>query len=417
MMDKSLMRGRIELLLLFALYLVVLPRVYMDHDMSSFREWALFIHHHGISHVYDSPTVNYHPLYLYALYIYGLLQGSDAAIAANMYTIKSLFVFFDFLPLFVLCMFRQRILNFKIPYLYLLLNIAYVFNSMVWGQADSMYTNLAFLSIIVALVHPTAAIMLFVMALNTKAQSIIFLPALALSLFYRVRSLKTAFTMVIPAAILQLLILIPIMAGSGLSQMVQVVRHSVDFYHHLSICAFNLWYIIIPGNPYFINDTDTLFLLSYKAIGLLLFFTASALVLAPLLHHFMALRQKKEQPSSTTYSLLFLGTGLTSLFFFYFNSQMHERYAHPIIIFFFFYAVTSGNYRLYILASIPYFLSLDKCFPDYLPIVHYKIIFASRIIAIWYTATVVYGCVLYYRLVKGKGGVIAIAGETAPPIN
>ncbi len=101
------------------------------------------------------------------------------------------------------------------------------------------------------------------------------------------------------------------------------------------------------------------------------------------------------------YELLFLSTGLLCLYFFYFNSQMHERYAHPIIILFFFYAVVSKNYKLYILASIPYLLSLDKSFsfPDgYLPIVHYKFIYASGIIAGWYTVTLVYGSCLFYRL-------------------
>ena len=105
--------------------------------------------------------------------------------------------------------------------------------------------------------------------------------------------------------------------------------------------------------------------------------------------------------NESAYQLLFLSTGLLSLYFFYFNSQMHERYANPIIIFFFFYGVASKNYKLYILASIPYFLSLDKAFsfPDgYLPIVHYKFLFASKVIAIWYTILVVYGSCLYYRL-------------------
>ncbi|NDC40748.1 MAG: hypothetical protein EBZ77_04225 [Chitinophagia bacterium] len=114
------------------------------------------------------------------------------------------------------------------------------------------------------------------------------------------------------------------------------------------------------------------------------------------------LRQRNQYKviDRVTYELLFLGTGLVCLYFFYFNAQMHERYAHPIILFFFFYGAASGKYWLYILASIPYFLSLDKCFPDYLPVIHYKFIFASKIIAIWYTATVVYGTWLYIQLVR-----------------
>ena len=108
--------------------------------------------------------------------------------------------------------------------------------------------------------------------------------------------------------------------------------------------------------------------------------------------------------------MLFLSTGLLCLFFFYFNSQMHERYAHPIIIFFFFYGVASGNYKLYILASIPYFLSLDKLFPDFLPVVHYKIIWASKVIAIWYTLAVAYGSWLYFKAYRIRNEYRALMG-------
>ena len=54
-MDESIKKSRIELLLLFALYLFILPRVYMDYDMGFWREWALTIHHNGLANTYNSP--------------------------------------------------------------------------------------------------------------------------------------------------------------------------------------------------------------------------------------------------------------------------------------------------------------------------------------------------------------------------
>src|SRR5476651_2644896 len=138
--NKSLTQTRVEILLLFVLYLFILPRVYMDYDMGFWRDWALYIHQHGLSHTYEG-TVNYFPVYIYGLYIYDLLQGTDANIIHNINSIKILFVCFDFLPLVVLCAFRHKLLTFKIPHFFLLLNVAYVFNSMVWGQIDSIYTN------------------------------------------------------------------------------------------------------------------------------------------------------------------------------------------------------------------------------------------------------------------------------------
>ena len=400
-MSSSLKRNRIEILLLFALYLLLLPRAYMAYDMGFWRDWAVAIHRHGLSQAYNN-GVNYLPVYLYALYLYDLLQGSEWNIIHNINNIKILFVFFDFLPLFVLCCFRQKIFSFKIPWLYLVLNIAYIFNSMVWGQIDSIYTNLCFLAIVTAFYYPSISVVLYIVALNTKPQAIEFIPVLGIILLYSISNIKILIRAITGAALTQFLLILPFLHNGGISSLWRIVTHSVDLYNKLSISAFNLWYIIVPGNPYFINDKDIFILFSYKTIGLSLFIISSVSVLIPLVRESISLRKKKLLPDSYSYRLVFLCTGLICLYFFYFNSQMHERYANPIIIFFFFYAVVSDNYKLYILASIPYFLSLDKCFPDYLPIVHYKLIYASRIIAIWYTATVIYGTYLYYNLSNAK---------------
>ncbi len=398
-MDNSLTKSRIEIFLLFILYLFILPRVYMEYDMGFWRDWALQIHHNGLANTYNS-TINYFPVYVYGLYIYDLLQGTDANIVHNINSIKILFVFFDFLPIFVLCGFRQRLLSFKIPYLFLLLNIAYVFDSMVWGQIDSMYISLSFLAIISGFCYPIAGVLLYLLALNTKQQAIEFLPIMAIVLLYSVRKQKTIITAFLGAAVLQLLLLLPFLSNGGAGKLLNIAGNTVGLYNQLSICAFNIWYLITRGNPYFIDSNSTYILFSYRTTGMIMFGAAALAVLIPLLRRVWNLRKNNLAPDDNTYRILFLATGLVCLYFFYFNSQMHERYAQPIILFFFFYGVASKNYKLYILASIPLFLSLDKCFPDFLPIVHYKIMYASVVIALWYTATVVYGSYLYYRLVK-----------------
>lgn len=401
-MDNDVKKARIELLLLFILYVVLLPRTYMEYDMGFWRQWALEIHRNGLANAYNS-SINYFPVYLYGLYFYDLLQGTEANIAANINNIKVLFLMFDFLPLVVLCAFRQRLLRYKIPYLFLLLNVAYVFNSLVWGQIDSIYTSLSFLAIVVALQYPVAGTLLYLLALNTKPQAIVFFPVLAAILLYKVRDWKTVFTTVVLCVLAQLVLLIPFLFNGGVRKLAYHAVHSVDLYNKLSISAFNIWYLIQPGNPYFINDKDTFVLISYKSTGLLLFSISATLLLCPIVSHLWKLRKAPMAPTPHTHQLIMLGTGMLCLCFFYFNSQMHERYAHPIIIFFFFYSVVSGNYRLYILASIPYFLSLDKAFSypnGYLPIVHYKIIFASKVIALWYTATIAYGGYLFWSLCR-----------------
>lgn len=414
-METGLTKTRIELLLLFILYMFILPRVYMDYDMGFWRQWALYIHQHGISGAYaQGSPINYLPIFTYGLYIFDLLQGSEANIIRNINNIKILFVCFDFLPLVVLCAFRQKILSYKIPHLFLILNIAYVFNSMVWGQIDSIYTNLAFLAIVTATCYPVTGLVLYLLALNTKQQAIEFLPIMAVVLLYSVRNLKTLLLGIAAVAALQFIILLPFMSNGGVYRLLGFAANSVGLYHNLSISAFNIWYLITAGNPYFINDTDTYFLFSYRTIGLCMFVTVAMAVFVPLLKTLWAQRKANLPFNEYTWQTLLLSTGMLCLYFFYFNTQMHERYAHPIIIFFFFYGVVSKNYRLFVLASVPYLLSLDKAFsfPDgYLPIVHYKFIYASKVIALWYTATVVYGSYLLYRLHKSPKA-LQLAAET-----
>jgi len=226
---------------------------------------------------------------------------------------------------------------------------------------------------------------------------------MAIVSFYSIRNIKTVLIAIAGVALLQTILVLPFISHGGVGKLLAIAGHTVGLYHNLSICAFNIWYFITPGNPYFIVDTDAYFIFSYRTFGLAFFGIAALAVLVPFFTRIWTMRRLSQPFTKKTYEMLFLTTGMLCLCFFYFNTQMHERYAHPIIIFFFFYGVASGNYRLYILASIPYFLSLDKCFsyPDgFLPIVHYKIIYASKIIAGWYTATLIYSACLFIKLMR-----------------
>jgi len=405
-MKQEITRARIELSMLFLLYLYLLPRVSMDYDMSFWREWALIIKNQGLTKAYDS-SINYFPVFLYGLYLYDLLQGSVANITQNIYCIKILFICFDFLPIVLLTCFHQKLLNIKIPYLYLMLNVAYLFNSMIWGQIDSIYSNLAFLAIIIGLWRAPVGIILYILALNTKAQAIEFLPIIIGVLLYSIKSPRVLIASLVSAVATQLVLIAPFIASGGVAKLFSHALHSVDLYNNLSISAFNIWYLIAPSNPYFINDKTTFILLSYKSIGLILFGISAILILLPFYKTVLRQRKSSFLRDAGWFKLIFLATGMLCLCFFYFNSQMHERYSHPIIIFFFFYAVVSGDYKLYILGSIPYLLSLDKCFsfPEgFLPIIHFKIIYASQILALWYTAALGYGGFVYYNLVKFNKG-------------
>lgn len=404
----SIKENRLVIGALLLLYIIILPREYMLLDFEYWTNWALYIHEHGVVNVYSNPfMVDYHPAFLYVLGAFGAIQGSAFEIVQNINYIKIVPLIFDFLPIIYLCGFRQNIIKKDIPFLLLLLNIAYLYNSMIWGQVDSIYVNLIFLAVIIGFTNPLASAALFALSLGTKLQAIIYLPVLFLAWVYAAKSIKTFIGIIITIAATLTLIALPfIIAGNG-DKVLHVVTSAVGRYPHVSISGFNIWYLVYSGNPNHTLDTDTYFILSFKQWGFLFFFGLSGYTLLVALLH--TIKEKLANNGTEAIMRMTMLTGaLITLYFYYFNTQMHERYAHAMIIFLFFYGVFSKDYKLYLLASIPYFLSLEKTFPNFLPIPHPKVIFASKVIAILYTLTIGYVMYEFFRQYKLKDGLAAI---------
>ena len=408
MKDRN--RNRIELVLLFSLLVIFLPGQYSVTDMIGYwLKWALEIHNYGLMNIYDH-SVNVHPGFPYVLYVYDLIMGSNEQIIAHINYLKLFPLLFDFLPVVVLCCFKQRLIEEKIPFFFLLLNIAYLYNSLIWGQYDSAYTALCFLAILTALYNPVIAVILYTIGFFVKFQSIMLLPVMIVVLFYSINNLKTLGKTTLALLTTSFVFLFPFILEGKVNQVFYVTAHYVDFMNHVSVQAYNIWYLIVQGSPYDINDTSTFFVLSYKQTGLLLFFLFTTITLIPLLKQIITLKFKNQKPDKTTKELLMITAGLVSYYFFYFNTQMHERYVHPTLIFFFFYAVYSRNYRPYILVSIAYFLSLEKTLPNFLPFPHPRFIFGARIIAVIYTLNLAYTMFVFFRKFKPIVGLSQLTG-------
>lgn len=395
---KDTVKTRIILGVLFMVVAFLLPQSGKIFDDNMWANWAVYIHEHGLGHAYDNPLVTYHPVYLYVLYGYGQLMGSEALIVQNIHYLKIFTLLFDFLPVIVLCCFQQQLVKKKIPYLLLLLNIAYLYNTVIWGQVDSMHTSLIFFALLIGLTKPLQGFLLFILAFNTKTQVVIYVPLMFLVLCYGTRNLKQLAITLLAGAALQTLILLPFILTGSLGKMYSTLTSLVDYYHNVSIGAFNMWYLFFK-DAYHTMDYEKFIGLTYKQIGLILFFLSSGFTLLPLLFR-LRKEYKVRVLSDDSIQMLLLASGLISLYFFYFNTQMHERYAHPMLLFFFFYGVYSKNYKLFVLSCIPYILGLEACFPNYFPIPHPKIIFAMQVIAIWYTVTLVYGMWEFFKQYK-----------------
>ena len=388
-------KTRVVVIILFLIPVFFMLRSGLKFDTQMWINWALYIDEHGLGAAYNNPKITYHPIYLYVIYLYTQILGSKELIVDNIHYLKVFTLVFDVLPILIVSGLDRKLIKKRIPYLLLLLNIAYLYNSYIWGQIDSIHTCLVFLALLIGIKRPVPGFLLYLLAFNTKTQAIIFLPLMLLVLIYSTRNLKQLAGMLLAGTIIQYLILLPFISGGSIDEMWYSLTHLVDYYRNVSINAYNMWHIFFR-DAYHTMDYETFGPLTYKQIGLILFFISSGLALLPMMFRLMR-EYKARRVSDDTMQMMFLLAGLLSLFFFYFNTQMHERYSHPMLLFFFFYGVYSKNYNLYALASVSYFLSLEAAFPNFFPMPHPKIIFAMKVITIWYTLTLVYGMWLFFR--------------------
>ncbi len=383
----------IELFLFFVLIVMILPGHSFRYDTECWKQWALSINSDGIGNIYTN-NVNYPPVMIYLLYIYDLIQGPEK-IAENINYFKVIPFLFDFLPIALLIFFKKAYDLQKGYYVFLLFNVAYLFNSVVWGQVDSIHSNLALTAIFISFRYPIAALTLFILALNMKFQAIIFFPVLALCLITKIDSVKTLLKAVLMASVIQALLLIPFFLAGTLDDLWLIICNASVSFQLVSASAYNFWHFVLKTNPGTTSDTELFFGLPYKTIGLLLFFITSGLTLFPLLLKTINAVISKVRPKSFQ-ELVFLTTGIIAVIFFFFNTEMHERYSHPAMIFLFFYSIYRRNFGLYILVSIAYLLNLEKWVHFY-NIPYYTLIFKPKFIASLYLLVLIGGVFSIYK--------------------
>ena len=102
--------------------------------------------------------------------------------------------------------------------------------------------------------------------------------------------------------------------------------------------AYNFWLFFFPKDFMTTSDTLKFMGLTLKSWGLIMFFTLSLVALLPLLKSSLYKLLKKEG-IALPQSKIFIIAALIALFFFFFNTQMHERYSHPAILFLAVYAL------------------------------------------------------------------------------
>ena len=363
-MDRKLNFFIPALLFLFiTVMLPYLPGLEFD-NRDCWQAWALYIHNNGLRNAYGS-TTDYMPVYQYFLWFYGKLMGTDKAIADNIPYLRCITLAFDFLGIWYVFKWIDKKLAYFVILAICILNISYTYDTIIWGQMDGTLSAMIFISLYYAWKGSNfrSAVWL-ILAFNFKIQTVVILPVwglLFVNNYLTGRKIRDIALPIMAVAIIQVLLIIPFTLGQhGAREILHIVTHSFNKYQAISIKAPNLWHWIVPGNLLYAVDTKVWIAgLTYKQAGLLLFFTTSFFALLPLIKLVIKNLNPANNHSKISRELIWATSAMVYLLFYYFNTEIHERYCHPAFIFITAYAFFTGDFIVYVLFSIMYFLTLE----------------------------------------------------------
>ncbi len=359
--------------------------------------WTARIQEGGLASAYtEGSPVNYLPLYLYVLKCYSWIFSADQ-VWKHLYLLKAVTLLFDFGSIILLCsLVRPYSKRFK--YLILgLFNIGFLYNTIVWNQVDGILTFFVFASFYFAM-HQRIKLsfLMFVLALNFKLQGIIFLPLLGL-LWLPLLKPRNILQMLLIAVITETIILLPYIIYGNVPSILKVMTGSVDYFQFISLNAFNFWHLLLDGNLMKMrDDVKCLGPFTYKQCGLFLFVVSMAWVCIPL-YVYVIKKMIKKQFALPDMKTVLLACCLVTCFFFYFNTQMHERYIHPVIIFSTALAMLYKHWAQWFFLSVAYTLNLELVC-QYLELPNYgTLIFHPDFIACLYGIGMLQLMYLWYR--------------------
>ncbi|MGA2410848.1 MAG: glycosyltransferase 87 family protein, partial [Candidatus Binataceae bacterium] len=197
------------------------------------------------------------------------------------------------------------------------LNPALLFDSVVWGQTDSLVTSMMWLAALLALdsEYEVAAALLAIAVLQ-KPHALIMLPALVSRLLRKdgiSRLLAPAGAFAITVAIA----VAPFAAGRPWDWLPRFYAGALATFPQTSVNAFNLMAIIGGIRQ---PETATIFGVSYYALGLALVLAVNALS--------CMLVWRNPSPQALMFAIFLALFGE-----FLFATRMHERYLYPALVF------------------------------------------------------------------------------------
>lgn len=351
------------------LLICIIPHTGHAYDTSCWIKWAVNIRENGFSRTYQSGA-NYLFVYQYILLIFVKIQGTVENIIAHIHQLKIFTLLFELgttLVLFKILNHYWKDTSKAIQYsLYYFLNIAVLYNSLIWGQMDGIMTFFVFSSLYFAYRKKVFyALVLFFLAINTKFQSIVFLPLVVVLLLPAIREkgfLKKTVLSVVTIILITVLAYAPFILVGDLPLMWKnTFGSTIGHSPFASANAYNIWYLLLNQDPYTVSDSTLFGGLTYRMWGILLFAFFSVFALYHFIKPSIEILFRKKSADFPLNKVI-ISCALVPLLFFFFNTEMHDRFTHPVLIFLALYAFLYKRPLPYLTVSLAYLLNLDAVF-------------------------------------------------------
>jgi len=327
------------------------------------------------------------------LCVYGKVQAPVVRINNTFFMFKLVALVFDFagvlLAAYLLKLHRR---NIALAF-FILFNVAYVYNTLFWGQVDTIYSFFIALAVFLATRRKVElSLISLLVAINFKLIGLAFAPLIVLLNVPEIRQNKhSLLRAVVIGLVLQTLILLPFLSRSALTGLWVAIQGQLRGASTLSPSGDTFWNLVEGNHAPFI-PAETKFLgVTKNAWGIGLFFASVGVMLAPLFK--TTVLEKKRLSDAYVY----LASALYGVAFFFFKTGMHERYSHPVLLLSGIYAVLSGRYFVYLLTSVAYFLTLEKGYPYFALHSYETLIFRREFGAALFLGALLVGTFTMYR--------------------
>ena len=353
---KQILIFIVILMAAFLLRLYFVPVAGYEHDVQFFKIWGQTAAQSGVHNIYNKTWCDYPPAYIYVLkaigsfyslfykdfkehtYLFALLIKLPAIICDLFISCLIFFLLKKDFP------FRSRILLMSA----FAFNPVIIFDSVYWGQIESVPTLIGLLSIVMLIrnrVYISWA--LIALAILIKSQMMILLPIILL-ITWKKYGFKKVMGGFAAFCVSFFFILSPFLYFHQMGAVMNVFTSSVGRYANVSMNAFNLWWLISKGHGSHFWDGQLIGgLFTLRTIGFILLIAFIAMLLK---HLFDGEMNEGSALLSCAFALFA---------FFMLPTEMHERYILPVYAFLLLATAYDGRLRIsYIILSMTGFLNL-----------------------------------------------------------